>query len=90
MAKFKVLRPIEHNLKLYLPELPDALPTAKSAGHGGDIPLDASGTIELEELAAAALIDGQIPLDESGKPLAIEEKERKRRETEEKKSGKEK
>ncbi len=74
MAKYKVLRPIEHNLRLYLPEVPDALPTVKSAGHGGEIPADASGTIELSEKEAAALIDGQIPVDESGKPLPIEEK----------------
>ncbi len=65
MPKYRVLRPIEHNQKLYLPEMADALPTAKSAGHGGDIPADASGVIELSEKEAAALTDGQIALEES-------------------------
>ncbi len=70
MPKYKVLRPIEHNQKLYLPEMPDALPTVKSAGHGGDIAVDASGIIELSEQESAALVDGQIiPLDESGRPV---------------------
>lgn len=73
MPKYKVLRPIEHNQKLYLPEMPDALPTVKSAGHGGDIPVDASGIIELSEQESAALVDGQIPLDESGRPLPTAE-----------------
>ena len=69
MAKYKVLRPIEHDQKLYLPEMPDALPTVKSAGHGGDIPVDASGIIELSEPESAALVDGQIiPVDESSRP----------------------
>src|SRR3989442_12546639 len=52
MPKYKVLRPIEHSLKLYLPEMPDALTTVKSSGNGGDIPVDATGAIELREKEA--------------------------------------
>lgn len=76
MPKYKVLRPIEHNQELYLPEVPDALPTTRSLGHGQEIRVNASGVIELSEIEAAALDLGQIPLDENGKPLAIEKKKR--------------
>ncbi len=77
MLKYKVLRPIEHNLKLYLPEVPDALPTVKSAGHGQDIPVNGSGIVELSDGEAAALNLGQIPVDPSGVPVPIEEKKRR-------------
>jgi len=77
MPKYRVLRPIEHNLKLYLPEVPDALPTAKSAGHGQDIPVNGSGIIELSDDEAAGLNLGQIPVDQSGVPVPIEEKKRR-------------
>ena len=66
MPKYKVLRPIEHSLKLYLPEMPDALTTVKSSGNGGDIPVDATGAIELSEKEAGALDLGQVePLTET-------------------------
>ncbi len=63
MAKYKVLRPIEHNLRLYLAA--DAWPqdgpkTIKSAGHGNDIPVDTGGIIELSDAEAAAMTAGQI------------------------------
>jgi hypothetical protein len=60
MPTYRVLRPLEHNLKLYLPQVADALPTVKSAGNGSDIPVDAGGVIELSEKEAAALDLGQI------------------------------
>ncbi len=72
MPKYKVLRAIEHNLKLYLPELPDAVATAKSAGNGSDIPVDASGSIELSESEAAAFIEGQVAADDAGRPLPLQ------------------
>ncbi len=59
MAKFKVLRPIEHSLRLYVPA-GVAAEKAKSAAHGGDIAVDASGTIELSEAEAALLTRGQV------------------------------
>ncbi len=78
MPTYKVLRAIEHNQKLYLPEVPDALPTTRSAGHGGEIPVDASGVIELSEREAAALEMGQIePLKAA--PQAREEPKGKRK-----------
>jgi hypothetical protein len=68
MAKYKVLRPIEHNLKLYLPATPDSGPERSgrtpdrlpSGGHGLDIPLDTSGVIDLTEAEAAAMTAGQV------------------------------
>lgn len=67
MAKLKVLRAIEYNGKLYLPEAGDAPKLARSAGNGGDIPVDASGGIDLTEEQAAELTLGQTaPLLESG------------------------
>jgi hypothetical protein len=59
MAKFKVLRPIEHSLRLYVPAGAAAEKT-KSAAHGGEIAVDASGTIELSEAEAALLTRGQV------------------------------
>lgn len=60
MAKFKVLRPIEHSLCLYVPAGAAAAEKAKSAAHGGDIAVDASGTIDLSEAEAALLTRGQV------------------------------
>ncbi|HEV2492159.1 MAG TPA: hypothetical protein VG204_03710 [Terriglobia bacterium] len=60
MPKFKVLRPIEHSLCLYLPAGGAAPEKSKSAAHGGDIPVNASGTIELTDEAAAVLTRGQV------------------------------
>ncbi len=60
MAKFKVLRPIEHSGKVYLPEAASAPTFSKSAGNGQDIPVDAGGVIELSESQAAELTLGQI------------------------------
>lgn len=61
MAQYEVLRPIEFDGKLYLPKS-DAEPpkTAKSAGNGLDIPVDASGVIELDPQVAAELNLGQV------------------------------
>ncbi len=60
MSKFKVLRPIEHDGKLYLPETESAPGKVKSAGHGQDIPVDLGGAIELTEKQAAELTLGQV------------------------------
>jgi len=60
MAKFKVLRPIEYNGTVYLPEAAGAAPIVKSAGNGQDIPVDGSGVIELNESQAAEFTLGQI------------------------------
>ncbi len=67
MPKFRVLRPIEHDLKLYLPADTETPEKAKSAAHGGDIPVNASGTIELSKEEAAQLTHGQVsPIDPAG------------------------
>ena len=60
MPKYTVLRPIEHNGKLYLPKDAPAPEKAKSAGNGQDLAVDVSGTIELNGLQAQALVNGQI------------------------------
>jgi len=66
MPKYKVAMAIEHNQTLYLPKTANAPVSAKSVSHGKDIPVDASGTIELSEAEAANFRDGQIaPLDAS-------------------------
>ena len=54
MAKFAVLRPIEHNQVLYAPKGGTGEVKTKSAGHGGEISVDASGTIDLDATAAEA------------------------------------
>ena len=67
MAKYKVVRPIEHNNKLYLPAGEATTGKAKSASHGGDIPVDSSGTIELTPQEAAHFTNGQlVPLAKQG------------------------
>ena len=60
MSRFKVRRPIEHNQKLYLPQTGTGPETVKSVGHGQEIPVDTSGTIELNDNEAQSLRDGQI------------------------------
>ena len=60
MPRYKVLTPIEHNQTLYLPEDSQAPASAKSLSHGMDIPVDASGTIELDEVQASSFVQGQI------------------------------
>jgi hypothetical protein len=61
MAKYKVVRPIEHNNTLYLPA-----GEARSASHG-DIAVDSSGTIELSVQEAAHFTSGQlVPLAKVG------------------------
>jgi len=60
MPKYKVLRPIEHNQSLYLPAGSAAPPRTSSASHGQEIPVDAAGTIELDDDQARALVHGQI------------------------------
>lgn len=62
MPKYKVLRPIEHNQTLYLPKEVPAPSTVKSAGHGQEIQVDASGAIELDGEQAQALVNGQTAL----------------------------
>lgn len=69
MARYEVLRPIEHDQKLYLPK-GTKVETEKvaSAGHGREIDHDTSGMIELEEKQAKALTEGQVALiPEEGK-----------------------
>lgn len=78
MPKFQVLRPVEHNQILYLPKDSAAAAKVKSAGHGQDIPVDASGTIDLETEGATALTSGQIaPLE--GPPESASQSKRTRR-----------
>ena len=63
MARYKVLRQLEHNRKLYVPA------TAHSAADGSLIEVDASGTVELREEEAAQLTHGQIqPFAETSAP----------------------
>jgi len=62
MAKFTVLRPIEHNQVLYAPKGGSDEAKTKSAGHGGEISVDASGTIELDATAAESFTSGQVTL----------------------------
>jgi hypothetical protein len=54
MPKYKVLRPIEYNQKLYVPS------TALSAGSGAEIQVDASGVIQLSDQEASQFALGQI------------------------------
>jgi hypothetical protein len=69
MPKYKVRRAIEHNQKLYLPQTNTGPEKVKSVGHGQEIPVDASGTIELNEKEAQSFTDGQIEaISESADP----------------------
>lgn len=58
--KYKILRPVEHNLKLYFPEGATAPDKAKSAGNAQEIAVDASGVLELSDAEAAQMREGQI------------------------------
>ena len=60
MPKFKVLAPVEHDQKLYLPKGATVGTKVKSVGNGQDIAVDSSGVIELEDTQAKALGNGQI------------------------------
>jgi len=60
MPSFKVLRPIELNGTLYLPEGATAAAKARSAGNGEQVTIDTSGVIELTADQAAAMTLGQI------------------------------
>jgi hypothetical protein len=74
MPKYKVVKPIEHNQTLYLPETSDAPASAKSVSNGMDIPVDASGTVELDEAQASSLRDGQIAPLPASSPVSEEPK----------------
>ena len=81
MAQYTVLRPIEYNNKLYVPASSDAPQTARSAGNGKDIPLNAGGLIELPENVADQFTLGQVAeysqahskLKSSGSPPAAQQ-----------------
>lgn len=68
MPEYKVLRPIEHNQKLYLPETQTGPERVKSVGDGQEIPVDASGTIDLNEKEAQGLRDQIAAISESAEP----------------------
>lgn len=70
MTKFTVLRPIEHNQVLYMPQGASEAGKAKSAGNGGDIPVDASGTIELDAALAETFTGSQIAPFAAENPVA--------------------
>ena len=61
MAKYKVLRALEHGTgaadqKLYLPAGSESPGTVNSVGHGRDIPVDVSGEVDLTAAQAEPLI----------------------------------
>lgn len=60
MAVYKVLRPIEHSMKLFTQEHAPGPPRAVSAANGAEIPVDKQGYIELTEAEAALLTMDQI------------------------------
>ncbi len=63
MPKYQVLRPIEHDQKLYLPaDHPEKPETAASVSHGRPVPVDSTGMIEVTEQEAAGFdpLMGQI------------------------------
>jgi hypothetical protein len=60
MPKFKVLRPIELDGKLYVSGGDKAPETAKSACNGQVVAIDASGVIELTDGQAAEMVMGQV------------------------------
>jgi hypothetical protein len=65
MARYRVVRPIEHNQKLYVPA------TAVSAGSGAEIVVDASGFVELSDQEAAQLTQGQVQPASQGSAQTI-------------------
>ncbi len=89
MPKYRVLRPIEHNGKLYLPPRPAGSPpesggdsgvVAIGGGHGKEVPVDAGGVIELTEAEAAPMTEGQIEKIRNQKLESKKEKEQKKAE----------
>ncbi len=65
MAKFKIVRPVEYNHKLYLPRIlggEEISEVRTSAGSGREIPVDISGIIEITNQEAASFTLGQIEL----------------------------
>lgn len=70
MARFKVLRPIEHSQRLYVVAGADASEKVKSVAHGGDIEVDATGEIELSDAEAAPLNRGQVERLDAASPVA--------------------
>ena len=76
MPKYRVVTAIEHNQILYLPEANAPVANAKSVSNGKDIPVDNSGTIELDGAQASSFTQGQIaPL---AAPSTTEEPKRQR------------
>lgn len=76
MPKFKVLTPLEHNQKRYLPQTDSAPETVKSSGHGLDIPVDASGVIDLSEEDAGKLPPGTVEAVKAKKAEKAEKAEK--------------
>jgi len=72
MPKFTVLRPIEHNQVLYMPQGATQAVKARSAGNGGEIPVDSSGAIEIDAAIAETFKGSQIA------PLAADDPAAKR------------
>ncbi len=60
MPKYRVLRPIERNRVLHLPQTQQAPEKALSGADGKEIPVDASGYIELTTEEEAAFTAAQI------------------------------
>jgi hypothetical protein len=66
-TKCKVLRPIELDGVLYLPEGSPVPKKPKSAGNGLDVKVDVSGFINLTSAQAAEMTQGQIAPIAAGK-----------------------
>jgi hypothetical protein len=60
MAQYKVLRPIELNGTLYLPEGATPPQKPRSAGNGKDVAVEGGGMIQLSDAQAAEMQLGQI------------------------------
>jgi hypothetical protein len=80
MPKYKIIRPIVHNQTLYVPATDPAPANATSVSHGMKIPVDASGTIELDEAQAASFRHGQIAPLPASSPVSEGPKRRGRTE----------
>lgn len=70
MAKYKVVRPIERNQRLYCPAASHAPSQVKSCAHGNDIPTDFSGVIDLSPEEATLFSLGQIELLPAPAPVS--------------------
>jgi len=69
MGKYRINRAVEHDQTLYLPRDWAAPAKVRSVGNGLDIPVDTSGTIELDDEHAKALAQGPIsPVAEAPAP----------------------